>query len=234
MATKTKNEILDQARLFLRDRFDLDSKQWGRVLEQARLTYSRDRPLELIADISGTGSYDYTLTGSVASWVNRASFIRLVEYPAGQQEPEYIDEGDEWTVYRSDSNTEKLRFLEASPAASETIRITYTTPHTLGEASTTIEAEELEAFALLVAYYATVAKAAEYLRRNRSNVATDSTDWSAKYDDLLKHAETLKKQYGALLTGGTADVHSYALATKNFDRRLSTGYPFLTRDEDEY
>src|SRR5687767_13500849 len=105
------------------------------VLQQADLDfaigeavrrYSRVRPRVVVADVVGSGSFDYDLP---AGWDVTFSRMQSVEYPAGRREASYVDKLD-YSIYNAPAS-QKLRFLVDTPQAGESVRITFTALHTI-------------------------------------------------------------------------------------------------------
>lgn len=229
----SKQEAIDQARVFMRGQgHRLQAGDWARVINQAIIRFSKDRPRELVYSVTGTGAYTYTLTGVLTGWVNKESRITSIEYPAGAQKPSYLDQG-KWTIYRSNSTTEQLKLFEDSPTASETMLINYTTPHTLNDSTSTCEDNDLDVFAYLAAHYAAQAMVSDLLQENRSNLQSDGTDFSQKQADMQKLADKLLEKYVDGLKGNTGDSPSFITAYQDFDIKPSYPGEFIIRGEDE-
>jgi len=96
------------------------------AIVQAGVLYSNDRPLERVADIAGTGSFDLTLP---TGWEDGFSRIKVIEYPynATDSEPPQLAD-DEWVIYQAPIG-KVLRFLAYVPAVGETVRVRFTAPH---------------------------------------------------------------------------------------------------------
>src|SRR3972149_581520 len=67
------------------------------------------RPLLRIKDFAGaSATYEYAVDAATfADWVDEASFIRSLEYPAGEKEPVYIDP-DDYRIGQISSTGKKL------------------------------------------------------------------------------------------------------------------------------
>ena len=90
--------------------------------------YSRARPRTLVADITGDGGFDYTLsTVLFPGWSDEFSQIETVDYPLDTGEPERnILEDFEWREEPTATGTFVLRFTSAKPTSSEQFRVIYT------------------------------------------------------------------------------------------------------------
>lgn len=96
------------------------------AIAQAAVLYSNDRPLELVADISGADSFDLALP---AGWVDGFSRAQLIEYPydSSVAVPTVLED-DEWFIYQTPTG-KVLRLSSAVPAVGETLRLHFTTQH---------------------------------------------------------------------------------------------------------
>lgn len=115
----------------------------NQMIKQAVFEYGRDKPKVTVDDVTGDGGKYYPLTGggTVASaWSDRFSQITRIEYPAvtiaSDQTPVYLDNED----YEQDHEVSGVKYLwlpHHAPAASETIRIAYTSLYTWTTGTTT-------------------------------------------------------------------------------------------------
>ncbi len=225
-------EAIDQAKVFLRGQGKrLLGVDWTRITEQSRMRFSKDKPRELVFDITGNGTSLYTLTAIATGWVNKFSQVTTLEYPANQQTPVFLQQ-EKWSIYRPDNTNEKLKLYQDAPTASQTMRLNYTVPHTLTNATSTIEDNDLELFAILAAHYAAQAMVSDLLQENRSNLNADSTDFSQKQNDMQALADKLLAKYTDAVKGKTGTVPSFKTALQDYDIFPSYGGGFIIHDED--
>jgi hypothetical protein len=163
------------------------------AIREAIERYSSDAPREVIEDVAGDGTtYDLALT----EYVDGARII-TVEYPAGERTPLYID-GNHWTIYRTETTT-SLRLLHDTPGSGETVRVLYTTPHTLdgldGADATTIPARHTWAFVNLVAAHCMFRFASRFLHEQESTLNADSVDRGSKPDEARRIGGALLNRY---------------------------------------
>ena len=97
--------------------------------------YSRDVPKTTAGDVTGAATRYYALTGetpALASWVDGVSQVTEIEYPAvtiaSGDLPQYMEPGD-WQDDYEVAAVVYLLLLNHTPAATETMRITYTVPY---------------------------------------------------------------------------------------------------------
>lgn len=158
------------------------------AIQMAVKYYSRLRAAEKVADIAGTGVYDYTLP---TDWVDGASTVKQVEYPAGEQQPVYLYLED-ITLYRTAAAL-KLRFLKISPAAGKTIRLTYTGLHTVTAGSASIPISDEDAVSALAAAYACEALSTHYAKTTEPTLQADVVDHRSKSQEFAGRAKRLRQ-----------------------------------------
>lgn len=110
--------------------------------------YSHDAPDETTEDEAGDAGKYYALTGDtpvLADWVEGFSRIIEIEYPAvtiaSDSTPTYLERED----WRDDYWASGVRYLflpTRSPAATETMRIRYTTPYAWTASSVTVDVSQ--------------------------------------------------------------------------------------------
>ncbi len=116
-----------------------DATRQGYIAEAIK-TYSNHRPLEVPLRVTGDGEYSYALP---EDWEDGFSKVRSIEYPAGEQEPVFLDMS-QYIIYRDDTGL-VLRFLQATPSTSEEFIFTYLTRHTVDVDEATIPEADMEA-----------------------------------------------------------------------------------------
>lgn len=222
---------LEQARVFLREnRNRLSPADWTIISEQGRQHFSRDKPSELIYDLTGNGTGVYTLTGVVTSWSNDFSQILTIESPTGENEPAMVERST-WKIYKPSSSSEQLKLFEITPDASETIRLTYTAPHSFSETTSTIGDNDKMLIGLLLAAYAAQALSADFLKANRSNIPNDSVDFSQKSKDMQALSDILFKRYATMIAGKTDGNVEPAYAQKDYDMLNTFGEEYIVHDK---
>lgn len=96
--------------------------------------YSHRRPDTQTTDVTGDGGRYYPINASnFAYWSDEFSTISAIEYPAqavsSDEYPVYLDTEDWRQDYYDSSNVRYLFLPNHAPAATETMRITYTAPY---------------------------------------------------------------------------------------------------------
>lgn len=197
--------------------------------------WSKHRPQVLLTDIAGDGStYDLTLP---AAYDIHTSYVQQVEYPAGNRRPTYVD-ADNWSVYRSDSSTAKLRLYASTPGSTETVRITYTTVHVVDGSGSTIDANDEDAVSDLAASYLCEWVSTHYSQSSDGSLVVDSRDYksqAAEYAMRAKRYRQLALDHLGIDAGGSGrDSGSRAAAVgviKDFDSQRMDGSIRLTHPQ---
>lgn len=189
---------------------DVDS-----IVVAALEQFSKDCPHLEVSDISGDGGYDYSLP---TSWQNGFSSIKKVEYPAGEREPIYL-EPEDWIIYDS-GTSKKLRLLNHTPNASETIRLTYSIAY-LQATIDDIPASYQDAFCNLAASICCEAISNYYTQCSDSTVDIDSVDYLSKSGDWGNRAKRLRKLYEMFLSN--QEGLKAASTTGDWDNKPSWG-----------
>jgi hypothetical protein len=97
--------------------------------------YSTDAPNEIAADVTGAATRYYAVAANLTSWIEGLSRVVSIQYPAptiaSNETPVYLDDDDWRDDYWQAVTTVQTRYLylpNHQPAATETMRITYTCP----------------------------------------------------------------------------------------------------------
>jgi len=162
------------------------------IVKALRGRYAQARPLVRIKDFAGDGLvFEYAVDATAfPDWVDGASFIGRIEYPAGEKTPVYLD-GDDWLYpVRISSTVKKLRLLTTIPQTGKTLRIQYSVPQKTD--ASTIPAADLEGAADLAASYACVELAAAY---NQLVDPMFGAPTDAAHQTKSQHYLTLAKKY---------------------------------------
>lgn len=108
--------------------------------------YSGDRPDAVIAEVTGDAGKFYPIATNLTAWVEGLSRIQQIEYPmaviASDELPQYLSDTDWQDDYWALLSTVQTRYLflpNHAPAATETMRITYTAPYAWSASGTDID-----------------------------------------------------------------------------------------------
>lgn len=199
------------------------------ALHEAVKDLSRFRPRILVGDIVGNGTKLYSLP---AAWVVDVSSMESVEFPTGTDPLTYLEDTD-WTLYRSSSTVVQLRLTVDTPNASQTMRLTFTAPHTLGNtpATTTLTTQDEEPVLNKAASLACTWLAAYYAQQGQASLAADVTNHESKsrqYRDLARDFQQLYDQaLGINSKDGMAPLQA-ASAVLDWDMSYPWGEDRLT------
>lgn len=233
--TTTRNAVryrlvdLDASNPLLTDATTLDA-----AIGMAVTKYSQDRPRTVVEDEAGNGTGFFVVVGSgavLASWLDGFSAIDWIDYPAGAVSATYVpnplNADRDWTFYKDASKT-YLWLKNASPAASETVRISYTGVHTHTSLSDTVPAADLDALYDLSAYFACIMLATKMAASSDSTIQADSTNYRDGQLRFKQQAEMWLASYADRLALAKDGSPAGASAWGNWDGRLQNGREFLT------
>ena len=200
--------------------------QIDRAIVEAVKRHSRIRPVEAVQDYAGDGvTFDFALP---TGWMTDLSTVRSLEYPAGQR-PASMLEDDEWTLYRLSTSVQKIRLATVTPASGQTLRLTWSKPHVVDHAGSTIAAQDEEAVANLAAAIGLRELAAHYANTVDPTLQADSVNYRSKSSEYLKIAGELEQQYRTHL--GIKDGESELIGGSTMidvDRSSSVNQDLLT------
>lgn len=206
------------------------------AITNAVIKFSQDRPRLIVADVTGNGTPYYILSTVLSAWVDEFSRVEQIEYPASapgaDYVPSYLQEADDWEYYATPSN-KYLRLKTVVPAATETLRVTYSTLHTHTTVTDTVPSAHLDALCDLAAHFACMALATKMAGSNDPLIKADSVNYR---DSQLKYSQQAKAWLDAYndkmgISGSDAaggGGAKGASATADWDRGYQTGLPFLT------
>jgi len=166
------------------------------AISQAMKEHSRYRPRIVVEDETGDGGFDYAIS-DLEHWKSGFSVIKTVEYPVDDDdETPDILEDDQWTIYKKPAG-DYLRFLEDTPAATESFRVTYTSYHTCTDAACTVEDYDEEAVQALAAGYFCSMLSAYYAQNQDSTIGADVVDHRSKSQEYAARAKACRAMYFA-------------------------------------
>jgi hypothetical protein len=174
-----------------------------KAVQSAVTQYSSDRPREVVVDLTGNGTPFYK-TSLMTGWVDEWSQALKIEYPAetvgASDYPTFLDPSSDWRLHR-DATYYYLWLVARSPAASETIRVWFTIPHTVSTAvgavpaADTIPTPDKESVLDLAASIACMHLATEAAQSTDMDVPSDSTNYRDAADKLFQAAREWRMRY---------------------------------------
>jgi len=196
-----------------------------RAIAMAVYRFSKDNPREVTDDISADGGYSYTLPDL---WVDGFSRIISVEYPAGEQDPAFLEECD-YGIY-DDGSTKKLRFWNFSATSGYTIRLKFTTTWTVTTSATTIEDKDAVAVANLAASICLRQLANHYAQTSKPSLDVDVIDYSRKSVEVTMLADVLENVYrdymGIPRIGARAKEGAAPISAASLSKDLDIEFPW--------
>jgi hypothetical protein len=233
----TREDYLARLETVLQDSAEeLQPDDKFRLLSQAAVLFSKDKPLTKIKEETGDGtSYDFELP---SDWVDGISYIvGEIEYPADStahpsQSPQYLESVD-WKFFKklvSTVTTTYLRMLTFIPASGYTLRYEYALMHTLNETMNTINDADIEAVVSLAAALCFWALAAKFSQSTSPSIEADVIDYQRKSDMYKDLAIAKQNDYRAIMGIGK-DAEGSAGAgnvTKDMDMSFAWSEDMLT------
>lgn len=205
-----------------------------RLLSQAVVIFSKDKPLTKIHELTGDGtSYDFAMP---TDWVDGISYvIGDIEYPADDyQDPNYIEKID-WMFFRklvTTVTTTYLRFRTFKPLSGKKARFEYALPHTLDETTNTVIDCNIEAVVTLTAALCFWALAAKFAQTTDPSIEADVIDYQRKSDMYSQLAKEKISIYNSLMGLGEEAKNSApasaGVAIKDLDLAFTWSEDMLT------
>lgn len=203
------------------------------LIKAAVERYSHDAPDTHTDDVSGDGGKYYGVSASLASWAEGFSRVTEIEYPAAtiasDETPVYLEPEDWRDDYWAEVTSVQTRYLylpNHSPAATETMRITYTVPYTFSGAPLVVDVPTQDFFAVchLSAGLICQAIAAKFARSSDSTILADSVNHMTRSAEHARRAKEFMALYEKHLgLGEAADIK----ATGEFvDWDTAPGWPY--------
>ncbi|MDA8107565.1 MAG: hypothetical protein M0015_02920 [Betaproteobacteria bacterium] len=180
--TLVQNLVRDDAnRLALQDIDD--------AIALALLRYSKDRPQTKVEDVTPTNTTTLPLPNA---WEADFSALKSLEYPVGENPPEYI-EPSRYSMYQ-DPTAITIKLIDAVDAARD-VRAAFTIAHVLDATHDTIPLADREAAACWAGALLCDQLAAFYSGGADSTIQADSVRQQSKSQEYASRAKALRKRY---------------------------------------
>jgi hypothetical protein len=174
------------------------------AITQAVKRYSKDRPREMVTDITGVNPSSAFLAlpqgGGTPpeQFEDGFSIIRSIEFPVGNLPLTFL-EGDDWFVYRTPTGL-KIALNSLVPEVSDTLRVTWTVRHNQGTTgsqavATTVPDADFEAVCDLAASFCCDKLSAVYARTNDPTIQADAVNYRSKAQEYASLGKQFKKRY---------------------------------------
>lgn len=203
----------------------LEDANVDEAIQAAVAEYSRDRPADAVADITGAGSpYIELSTSSFAGWTTDFSRVLRIEYPAyavsTAHTPQFLDPASDWEIYR-DTTKYYIRLIGATPSASEKVRVWYTKPRALLAGSPTdtdtIVTTDKKAVLNLAASYACEVLASKASGFIDPTVPSDAVNYRDQQAKWRSEADAWRKLYNAHMGRGQESDVRAATVLRDWD-----------------
>jgi hypothetical protein len=162
-----------------------DPDDYNNAVTAALARYSKGKPRTLVRDLPGTDSHNLALP---VEWCPDFSVATALEYPIGSVPADILPPAD-WCMYVSPTSS-VIRLTNLSPAATESVRCTFTALHT----EATLPVVDQEAVADLAASICLLQLAAAYGNSTDSTIQADSVDHQSKTDQYRRLAQELRRK----------------------------------------
>lgn len=159
--------------------------------------YSLDAPLLMVSDIDGNGTNLLPLPiapgagGDLPVFEPNFSVIRSIEYPVGQQPPQYVLDSD-LQVYHSPTEYQIMLNFD-SPPVGDTLRVRWTARH-LPDGST-VPDKDFYAVVDFAASLAAEKLATFYVGTGDSTMQADVVNYRSKSQEMLNIAKAMRRRY---------------------------------------
>lgn len=159
-----------------------------KAVAKAMDAHSKHRPRLVVADVSGSGAFDYALA-SLTYWQDDFSRVVSVEYPVDDASPDaQVLDPEAWQIYEKPGG-KYLRFLEDKPVPGEKFRITYAARHTCTVSACTVSTGDIEATQSLAAHFLCRMFSAAHALDQDPTISADVVNHSGRrreYESLAK------------------------------------------------
>lgn len=212
------------------------------ALDAALAEFSRDRPRAVVVEVAGSGSFDVLLSSvgvagpPSSQWSEGFSHLTDVVYPyvaAARDIPHLA--ADQYGVIQLPAGP-TLRFAGATPATGQKVLVSFTRPHDLTEAVSTVPTGLEQALVNLAAAYGFEQLSAYYAQSTDSSIQADVVDHSGKSATYRELAAAFRGRYyqavGRGMSGqATASAPASALVDidRSFGDAARTDYHFHGR-----
>jgi hypothetical protein len=202
----------------------LDPEEMMECIQAAVDEHSLHRPNRKFYDIAGDAGYDYDLP---PDWTEGLSEPLTIECPAGNRDRSMLG-SDTWAVVWNGAKYQ-LRLLATTPAVGETIRLEYTTRHTLTNSLDTIRVQDFTAACLLATAWCYASLAARFTGTQDASMSADIVDYRSKGDEYSRLEGKMRKRYFQALGGKADDTGPKpAMVDSDQDPKFANQIDYLT------
>jgi hypothetical protein len=155
--------------------------------------YSKDRPQEIVTEQQGSALNDQALPqkDQATNFEEGFSSIKQIEFPIDQVPAALLDQED-WELFRKADGL-KLRILSTVPAASETLRVTWTARHKSD--GTTVPESDFDAVCDYAAALVFSKMAARATQIGDNSISADTVNYRTKGQEYMTLGKDAAKRY---------------------------------------
>jgi len=178
--------------------------------------YSRLRPRVKAEDYEGDGStYTFTLP---ADYYDSSRIVRI-EWDQGEQVPGWLDPVY-YTIYYDlvDSTLTPMLRLYLTPGSSDTVRLYYTTLHTINESGSSVPDGDFEALCQLAAYHLASTLAGHYASKFQPSLEGYVISYRTKSDQYRSLATQFLNAFKLYLGMKSGDAAPAAAVRRSLVR----------------
>jgi hypothetical protein len=216
------NEVVDD--LIEADDELLTAAAREQFIKAALAKYSGDRPDSYSEDVTGDAGKYYAIS-NLTYWSEGFSRVTQIEYPAAaiasDETPVYLsadDWRDDYWAVVSTVLTRHIWLPNHAPAATETMRVTYSIPYTFDATTATkAPAQDFYAICYWAAGLCCQAMAAKFAKSKDSTIAVDSATHSPKSTDYAARAVEFFNLYNQHMGIGTEGADTLKAAGEFVD-----------------
>lgn len=191
--------------------------QMTSAVSAALTRFDDDHARVINGAITGDGTNAYDLSTDLASWDEDSSSVTGVEYPYTLGEDNELKLTD-WSIEDDPTTGMTLCFPSHTPAATETIKVTFVAPWT----EATVPSKYIQAVAKLAASNMALMIASRMAQSNESTIGADTFRHNSAARDWRDIAKDLEIQYKELL-GLIAGIAASSPKPASVDMQIDVG-----------
>lgn len=160
--------------------------------------YSVDAPLQVVSDIQGNGTYYLPLPvapgagADLPVWESNFSVVRSIEFPIGQQPPQYVLDSD-FRIYHTPGQPDQILMNFDVPQPDQAMRVIWTARHLID--GSTVPDRDFFACVDFAASLAAEWLATYYAGTGDPTIGADIVNYRTKSQEWQSVAKMLRKRY---------------------------------------
>lgn len=171
----------------------LDHEMRDAAITSAVAIYSRHRPRQVVATLTGTGTAtDFAVP---TGWEDGLSSILSIEYPVDEQDPVYLDAEDYLIRPNPTTGLSRIQFRSLTLTLGEKAYVTYGIRHTLGPVTDTIPLADRVPVAKLAGAECCEMLSLYYTQTSDATIGADTVNYRTKGDEYAARAKMLRMAF---------------------------------------